>query len=158
MVCLSGISGLWGRDVVWFGALQDLPLGRIGVRCPFFLSFFGCWDVRRRRFSLSFSLRCWGTTNPCGVCVSLSVSSSWTRTPTSTRTSSFSPSPRLRPAPVFFSVAGSVFSRFCLVGVGFLGGCFSVSLAVCVGFLAVSLVLVLVVSFCVACKTLIKHC
>ena len=46
-------------------------------------------------FSFSLSLRCWGTTNPCGVCVSPSVSSSWTRTPTSTRTSSSYPSPRL---------------------------------------------------------------
>ena len=74
----------------------------------FFFFFFGCWDVRRRRFCffsffLSLSLRCWGNTNPCGVCVSPSVSSSWTRTPTSTRTSSSSPSPRLRPAPFFFS-------------------------------------------------------
>ena len=70
------------------------------------LSFFGCWDVSRRRFSLflfvSLSLRRWGTTNPCGVCVSPSVSSSWPRTPTPNRTPCSAPTPRLRPAPVFF--------------------------------------------------------
>ena len=70
---------------------------------------------------LCLSLRCWGTTNPCGVCVSPSVSSSWTRTPTSTRTSSLSPSPRPRPAPVFFFVPSSrgfscLFLPSCLVG------------------------------------------
>ena len=114
--------------------------------CPFFgllfvVLFFFLWLLGGSSttfffFSVSLSFRCWGTTNPCGVCVSPSVSSSWTRTPTSTRTSSFSPSPRPRPAPVFFlfffffffvrrSVAGSVFFSFLvLVLVGFSGGGF----------------------------------
>ena len=65
-VCVVFI-GLWGRHVIWFGALQDLPLVRIGVCSPFFfcsraLSVVGMFvgDV----FSLSLSLRCWGNPNP----------------------------------------------------------------------------------------------
>ena len=55
--------GLWGRDVVWFGDLQDLPLVRFGVCRPLFFSlvvgmFSG--DV----FSLSLFLRCWGNPSP----------------------------------------------------------------------------------------------
>ena len=100
---VSGVEMLFG--LVPF---KTCPLfGLLFVVLSFFLRLLGCSSTPFLFFlflflSLSLYLRCWGTTNPCRVCVSPSVSSSWTRTPTSTRTSSSSPSPRLRPAPVFF--------------------------------------------------------
>ena len=128
LVCLYGMFGLWGRDVVWFGALQDLPLVRIGVRCPLFLLWLLGMFVDDAflsvSLSLSLSLRRWGNPNPFGVCVSPSVSSSWTRTPTPTRT----PAPHLpqgfAPHLFFFfsrrrrSFAGWVFFLVSCLGSG----------------------------------------
>ena len=50
LVCLYGVFGFWGRDVVWFGALQNLPLVRIDVCCP--LSLSGCLVCSPATFSL----------------------------------------------------------------------------------------------------------
>ena len=84
--------GLWGRDVVWFGALQDLPLVRFGVCSPLFffslvVGMFG-GDV----FSLSLFLRCWGNPNPFwglgfALCFfTLDADSVFNRTPSSAPT------------------------------------------------------------------------
>ena len=118
------------------------------IVCVLLLLFV--WFVHRRRvFSSSLSLRRRGNPNPpkavwCSPC----VSSSCTRTPPSTRTSLSTPTPRPSTALAFvflfvFFFCSSSFSGsgvFCFFFFGFV--------LVVLGFLVVSLVLVLVVLAC----------
>ena len=130
---VSGVGILYGHL-----ALQDSTSFWHHVCCPLSFSlpsfcsvcspatFFSCF------LSLFVSLsQALGKPKPFWFGFPLVFSSSWPRSPTSTRTLRSAPTPRLRPAPVFFFfsssslVSGSVFSRPCSGGVGFLGGCFS---------------------------------
>ena len=102
MVARLAFFCLWGWYLVWsFSPSRLDPLLASCLLSSLSVIFF-VWCVRRRRFSLFFSLRRWGNPNLFGVWVSPCESSSCARTSTSTRASWFTPTPRHLPSPSFF--------------------------------------------------------
>ena len=107
------------------------PRPVLGFYLPVFFFFLYGLCRRRRVFSLSLS-QALGNPKPFWFGVPLVFLQPGHALRASIRTSSSSSTPRHCPAPVFFLssslVSGSVFARPGSVGVGFLGGCFFLSL------------------------------
>ena len=124
VVCIAFFC-LWGWYLVWSFSLSRLdPFSASCLLSSLSLSFsviLFVWCVRRRRLSLSLSLRRWGNPSPFGVWVSPCDSSSCARTSTSTRTFLSTPTLRHLPSPCFFLPPSVVF--LVVVGLCLSGGC-----------------------------------